>query len=439
MKDRKPDALTDLDLSGVNAGLLYGIFSKALADNELRKLLKIQKADNSGEKRTYYLVKRPAKKCGFIYQVKYIDGETGKALPTKYSTGTNDLETAIRFAESNRETLLENYRGRAELSTLENYFREGSKYLELEKMDGRKLSPLVAGQRRMFMVNHVIPFFQGEKVRYLSQITPIHVKQLKSNLSKKGLAPGTVNMNLHSLKRCLVLFRDMGKTSVDFSGVSFTVRGAKKVEKPRNIYPVETLKGIFSRVWKTPFHKLLCMLIYFTNMRNSEIRRIRFDDMKKTDGVWFLNVRGTKSRNAVRKVPIHPKLYDALESHIKENGLTNDKPIFAWVYPSLFRKSATEMGSMLGFTKSELVEKGICYYSGRHTYKTILTLGNATGIADLSVDFAEMFMGHSGSANLKEQGIDEYEYKHINADTIGNTTLADKGGEVLKILSHYYL
>ena len=85
------------------------------------------------------------------------------------------------------------------------------------------------------------------------------------------------------------------------------------------------------------------------------------------------------------------------------------------------------------------MKQGICYYSGRHAYKTILSLGNDTDIADLSVNFAEMFMGHSANAQLKEQGINEYEYKHINADTIGDTTLADKGREVLKILSHYYL
>jgi len=344
MKDRKPDALANLDLSGLNAGTLYGIFAKALADNDLQKLLRIQKAENSGEKRTYYLVKRPAKKCGFIYQVKYIDTETGKTLPTKYSTGTNDLETAIRFAETNRETLLDNYRGRAELSTLEDFFREGSKYLELEKMDGRKLSPLVAGQRRMFMANHIIPFFQGEKVRYLSQITPIHIKQLKSYLSKKGLTPQTINYNLHSLKRCLVLFRDMGKIVYDFSGVSFTQKGSKEARKPRNIYPVEKLKGVFSRVWGTGFFKLLCMLIYFTGMRNSEIKRVRFDDMERIDGVCFLNVRGTKSRNATRKVPIHPKLYDAIESHILENGIGNDAAIFEGVYLNLFRKASLEMG-----------------------------------------------------------------------------------------------
>jgi hypothetical protein len=87
------------------------------------------------EKKTYRLFKRPRKKSGFIFQARFFDNE-GKELPTKYSTGTNDFETAKKWAEQNHKTCLENYQGRAEMITFEDYFMEGSKYLELEKMDG---------------------------------------------------------------------------------------------------------------------------------------------------------------------------------------------------------------------------------------------------------------------------------------------------------------
>jgi len=166
---------------------------------------------------------------------------------------------------------------------------------------------------------------------------------------------------------------------------------------------------------------------------------MRFGDIETIGGVRFLNVRGTKSRNAVRKVPIHPTLYEAIERHIAENGTGNETPIFGWAYLNIFRRASLEMGSMLGYSERELVEKGICFYSGRHSYKTVLSLGNATGIAELNADFAEMFMGHSSKAQLKKEGLDEYEYKHIKADRIGDSLLADKGRAVIKILSHYYL
>jgi integrase len=428
------------DYIGINPDVLNGIISKAIALYETKKVLKIQETENSGAKRTYYLVKRPSVKQGFIYQVKYLDPETNAILPTKYSTGTNDFETAVKWAEANKEKCLENYNGRAELTILENYFMEGSKYLEYEKMDGRELLPKVINDRRAFMVNHIIPFFQGEKVRYLNQITPIHIKLLKDYLSKKGLTPQTINYNLHSFKKCLILLKDMGKISYDFSGCSFSQKGSKEAEKTRNIYAIDTLKGVFSKQWENGLSKLLCEVIYFTGMRNSEIQRMRFNDIQKMNDVFFLNVRGTKSKNAVRAVPIHPALYNGLERYVNENGIDRNTPIFSGAYNDVFRKASFDMGSMLGFTEKELIKKGVCFYSGRHTYKTILALGNAEKIADVSIDFQEMFMGHNfKKAELKEKGINEYAYKHLNADVIGSSLLTEKGKEVIKILTHYYL
>jgi integrase len=182
------------------------------------------------------------------------------------------------------------------------------------------------------------------------------------------------------------------------------------------------------------------MAIYFTGMRNSEIQRIQFNDIERINGVYFLKVRGTKSKNAVRKVPIHPKLYDALEKYVGKNGIEKDTAVFKGMYNDVFRQASFDMGALMGYTEKDLIEKGICFYSGRHTYKTILTLGNAEKVADVSVDFAEMFMGHTfKKEELKKEGIKEYNYKHINADVIGGSLLAEKGGEVLKILTHYYL
>jgi integrase len=428
------------DYIGINADILTALVSKAIQQYKTMELLKIQDSVNTGNKRTYYLVKRPSKKMGFIYQVKYIDG-TGKILPTKYSTGTNDLETAIQWAEQNREKCLENYSGKAELTTLETYYSEGSKYLTYEGYDGRTLSNQVKKQRQAFMTNHIVKFFQNKKVLYLSQITPIHIKELKNYLSKeKGLKPQTINYNLHSFKKCLELMKDMGKITADFSKCSFTVKGSKQAEKTRNIYSIDTLKGIFSKRWNNELSRVLCMVIYFCGIRNSEIVRMRFNDIEKINEVYFLNVRGTKSKNAVRKVPIHTALYSALKNYVRENGISKDTPIFQGVYNDTFRQASFDMGSLLGFTDGQLLEKGICFYSGRHTYKTILTLGNAEKTGDVSIDWQELFLGHNFSKEeLKEKGINEYAYKHFNADVIGDDILSKKGKEVIKILTRYYL
>jgi integrase len=334
---------------------------------------------------------------------------------------------------------LKNYNGRGELTIFEEYFKAGSKYLDFEAMDGRKLSPLVMKQRESFMANHIVPFFKTAKVHYLTQITPIHIKELKNYLSKeKGLSPQTINYNLHSFKKCLMLLKDMGKITYDFSGCSFTQKGSREATKDRNIYGIDTLKGIFEKQWEDELSKLLCMVIYYTGMRNSEILRARFSDIEKINGVQFLNVRGTKSKNAIRKVPLHPVLYNALENHIKENSIAKDSVIFDGVYNDVFRQASFDMGSLLGFTDTDLVKMGICFYSGRHTFKTLLALGNDEKIGEVSINIQEMFMGHNfKKEELKKKGLNEYAYKHLKADSIGNDLLSQKGKEVIKILDRY--
>jgi len=428
---------------GMNADMLKAVITEAIKQNDISKLLGIKKFENGGEKRKYYLVKRPSKKLGYVYQIKLIDQDTGEILPTKYSTGTNDYETAVMFAERNYKTLSAKYEGKAELKVFENYYNDTSEYWKYEKFDGRKLSPIVLKQRHAFMINHIIPFFQGKKIRYLSQITLIHIRELKHYLSKNmELKPQTINIYLNSFKKCLLLFRDMGKITTDFSNCDFCVKGSKQAEKKRGIFPIDTLKNIFSKKWKNKLSKILCQTIYFTGVRNSELCRIQFNDIEKIKDVYFLNVRGTKSKNAIRKVPIHNELYKALKTYIKDNGIKEDTPIFKEVYNDVFRQASFDMGSLYGYTEKQLLEKNICFYSGRHTYKTILALGDIENVGNVPIDFQELFLGHPfREERMKEEkeGIKEYAYKHLDSGSIGNDLLYKKGIEVIKILDYFYL
>ena len=437
----KADMPNIADYFGMNADMLKMVIAEAIKQNKIQELLGIQKMETGETGRTYYLVKRPSKKSGFIYQVKYIDPETNAILPTKYSTGTNDLNTAIQWAERNRKSCLANYHGKCELSLLDSYFIEGSVYMKYEKYDGRKLSPIVMKQRQSFMSNHIVKFLQSQNVRYLSQITPIHIKELKNYLTtEKRLTPQTINYNLHSFKKCLGLLKDMGKVATDFSGCVFSVKGSKQAEKSRGIYPIDTLKGVFNRQWESELSKLLSMVIYFTGIRNSELKRMRFNDIEKIQDVYFLNVNGTKSKNAIRKVPIHNALYNALKNYVKENGIENDKLIFDGVYNDVFRKASFNMGAVMGYTKKQLLEKRISFYSGRHTMKRLLKVGNGEKIGDAGIHIQEMFMGHSfKKEKLDGEGINEYEYGNLNTEIIGDSLLVKKGKEVIKILSYYYL
>ena len=170
-------------------------------------------------------------------------------------------------------------------------------------------------------------------------------------------------------------------------------------------------------------------------------------DIEKIKGVYFLNVRGTKSKNAIRKVPIHPTLYTAIDNYVKQNGIDKDAPIFKRVHNELFRKASFDMGKILGFTEKELLEKHICFYSGRHTFKRILKISHFEKIAVVGIHFQELFMGHpfreqqlKGKGKRKRKGkINEYQYGNLNTEIIGDTLLSQKGKEIFKALEHYYL
>ena len=71
-------------------------------------------------------------------------------------------------------------------------------------------------------------------------------------------------------------------------------------------------------------------------MRTEEICKLRVDELKKEDGIWFFDIKGkVKTRNSVRRVPIHEKLielgllkYTAL---IKRSG---EERLF-WMLPEI--------------------------------------------------------------------------------------------------------
>jgi integrase len=426
------------DLITIDINVLQEIIKRAILEYQDTARIK---AEKQIKKRTYYLIKRQSKKYGFIYNVKYLDPETGKILPTKFSTGTNDKIQAVQWAEQNKDACLKSYfeNGKAELAILENFYGVNSKFLVLEAMDGRKLQDKSRNNYYAFMKRYIIPFFQSKKIQHLNRIKTLHIRELKASLTKKGLSPTTMNQNLNSLKKAFALLKEQELMTTDFSNYNFSTRGGKRNEQKRVIYPVAILNGIFSKHWENNLSKLLCMMIYFTGARNSELLRVCFTDIESLNGVFFLNVRGTKSDNAQRKVPLHPVLYKALEKHITDKGMNKNAAIFKGVYCEVFRQANFAMGELLGYTEKQLINKGICFYSGRHTFKTILTLGNDMRIVDLSVNFVEMFLGHNFSRKeLTEKKINEYNYKHIDPETIGNQILAEKGREVINALDHFY-
>jgi cyclopropane fatty-acyl-phospholipid synthase-like methyltransferase len=56
-------------------------------------------------------------------------------------------------------------------------------------------------------------------------------------------------------------------------------------ERIRGCYEITKLKGVFNKTWQNQFYYLICLTIYTTGMRNSEIERMRVKDLITYDAM----------------------------------------------------------------------------------------------------------------------------------------------------------
>jgi integrase len=247
-------------------------------------------------------------------------------------------------------------------------------------------------------------------------VTPAIVALFQNKLKAKGMAAHTVNMKactLSAMFRQFVLlgmadsnpFRDVGR-----------VRDSEEDERSRGCHDIEKLVGVFEERWDNPLELLLCLIVYSTGMRNSEIKRAKVGDVFSRDGVLFLEVKDSKTKNGRRVIPLHSFVCARL-------GLDRppDAPLVELPKSpgELFHAANRTLGYKLGMLPEELDQENITFYSGRHFYKTMLNDG---GLGDAE----EYFMGHRVSSDVSKL------YNH--RDRQGRQKLTEAARKVLAIL-----
>jgi integrase len=192
-------------------------------------------------------------------------------------------------------------------------------------------------------------------------------------------------------------------------------------QKIRGCYEVEKIKGVFNRQWKDDLSYLLCLLIYTTGMRNSEIVQITKDDIMRVGGCNFIDVKKSKTPSGIRLVPLHDYAYRKLVNFCAEKD--PKEPVFGRLSPGTFVRANKQLAAKLKVNEEDLEKENITYYSGRHFWKTMMNVG---GLGD---DIEEIFMGHLVSSNVAKL------YNH--RDRQGKDRIAKKARQVLKILDRY--
>ncbi|EME9800762.1 tyrosine-type recombinase/integrase [Vibrio alginolyticus] len=138
--------------------------------------------------------------------------------------------------------------------------------------------------------------------------------------------------------------------------------------------------------------KVAILLQMFTGMRNSEIENIQPEDIKTEQGVDYIHVRGTKTVNAERYIPIHSKLKEfGVVDYIKSGGEI-------YTSQSITQRFNRLMQS-LSMSKEDSKGLPLSFYSFRHNFASGLASG---GVSELHI---EWLMGHSHTGT-KQRYID---------------------------------
>jgi integrase len=395
----------------------------------MRALQDIDRKYVSGrQSKGFNLVKVSNKKHGFLYYVRY--RHEGGMLPSKWNTHTNVLAEAEFFARENRKRLITEYLENHQYSDklydiLGGYYRKGSSYLAVDEKRNRALSEKTRSVYFHFVKKVFIPFLKTNNVTCFTDITAPVITRFQNHLLCKGNKPQTINRYLGSIK---VIFSHLLMTGIIKENIfkhMEMLRMKAENYSARGCYEIEQVKGVFNNPWEDKLSYLLCLMIYSTGMRNSEIERMQVKDIIEIETCYFIHVKKSKTRNGIRLVPLHEFVYGQLRKYIEGAGKSSgDEYIFSkdgkHNQSTLYRKANKDMGCRMGKSERELEEQGISFYSGRHYWKTLMNAGN------LGTDIEEYFMGHKVSKDVA------YLYNH--RDRQGKKKLAMKGRRVFSIL-----
>ena len=370
----------------------------------------------------YYLQKRPHKKMGFVYYVRY--WHEGKMLPSKWSTHTNEYEKAGEFAQQNRKTLIDTYLAR-HCGDVQRFFEEfydlGSPVYESECRRNGELSEEKRKRYRSVIQNEFIPLLRQRDIRSFEEINAPFLDDFQDLLLSKGMKAVSVNNQLIAVGKVMKYLARKGLIKINPYLSLSPIPSRQEEKRTHGCYELSRMKGVFNDEtrWTDKTSYILNLMIHTTDMRNSEIRRFRKRDIKEIDGCLFIEIIESKTSNGLRLIPLHGFVCDKIRAYAK--GVNDEAFVFeGFSACHRFVKASHDLGKMLGVSDEYMKRNNITFYSGRHFWKTLM---NANGLGE---DVEEIFMGHRVSSNVSKL------YNH--RDKQGKELIVQKAREVFEIL-----
>jgi integrase len=171
--------------------------------------------------------------------------------------------------------------------------------------------------------------------------------------------------------------------------------------KVTGCFDVTKFNGVFNKRWKNELSYLLSMIIYTTNMRNSEIERIQTNDFFMIKDYHFLHIPENKTEYGERDIPIHNFVFGKIMAYIRKNKIGKDSYVFKLpkckkLGSRRYKAAYTELAGYMGYSEDRIKKENIRFYSGRHFWKTLMNKEK------LGEEVEEYFMGHSVSDDVRE-------------------------------------
>jgi site-specific recombinase XerD len=385
----------------------------------LIKALRIIDADYRGPKRRkgFNLVRRENKKHGFLYYVRY--SHEGKMLPSKWNTHTKNREAAEDFARDNRERLVEKYlreHNNQGFQIFERFYETHSEYLLCEEKRNRPLSDTTRRNYFSVITHKFLPFLKERGITCYEQVDVKTLSDFQDHYLAAGIKPQTVNDYLKSVKRIFSYLLRKGLIKENPCIFLRSIPVHQHDKKERGCYEIEKLEGVFNKRWPDQKLRLLCLLIYTTGMRNSEIARIRLKDIISLETCRFIDIKASKTGSGIRLVPLHETVYRKLKDFGK--GKSPEDRLFKNCTSVTFSQANRELARILKADKE--AAQNITFYSGRHFWKTLM---NSEGLGE---EVEEIFMGHKVSNDVSKL------YNH--RDKQGKELMVKKAKQVFSIL-----
>ena len=385
----------------------------------------------------FSLFVRDRSKGKVIYYVKLRD-KNGNKIASPVSTEQSNRIDATLWVIGNYEKLLNEYYESMKYREgktvkilhhlLKEYFKAGSKYLYLDKQFGIERKDDRNKEYESLINRYLISYLNEHHIYHYTDLNAQELNNFQIDCIEKKISNNNITNIFYSLKIVFNRLVVEGKLIHNFVNDIILVKRVEQMEK--GIFTTNEVKGLFNEVWignETEY--LIHMIAATTGLRNSEIRTLKVNDFEVINGINFIYVKGTKTENALRKVPIHNFVYNKIQEYIKLNN--NNGYIFIKKNGQIFSnneisKMISIVGTRLGYVKNELYddlkEKNITFHSWRHLYSTIMY-----GSGSISADWIEYFMGH------KQMGIKGV-YTHLN-NVIGKEVCE----KILKIIEENIL